>query len=253
MTSEDRTEAQGEQAPDRQRLIANDSPLARLPVELEVRQARLLSGIRLNALATAAAFERLHALLVEHSYGSGSAFRSAPEALGDAWSCIDGFDLLRSLADRLQGEPSPTLQPFAEEFREARNDRHHQNSRLSTVGHDRRPAFGTISWVAMDSPRHGRSFSLWPGARPGELSRNMNPLRHSLGPLPGVQAIELHSFSSTVRLQDGMVAMKTFVRALEARLAEQFSTLEAAEPLTRAGIDAVIGIHFVLESEPDSD
>jgi hypothetical protein len=89
-----------------QMILAADSPLKRLPTQLNPRQAMFLDAIRFTIEMADFAMERLLSSLTQLSSQSPAESRSfsfAVPRLLDSWSIIDSVHRLRGLFDKLPG------------------------------------------------------------------------------------------------------------------------------------------------------
>lgn len=197
--------------------IARDSPLVRLPADLDRRQFKLLNALRLTIESVGISYSRLHAQLAEFSCAP-PATRSIriPSLLTDAWAVVTSFDQVRQLACRYADkQPSPTLSPFQDEFLAVRNDHAHRMERLVTEGYDRNPDFGVLRWLCMETPSKGVGYAVIGGNIAGQVTRELNPLSLGTPRGPGVQCVTLDSFVATARLTEGVRAVLDYTRKLE--------------------------------------
>lgn len=216
-------------------MLRADSPLQRVPAAVEIRQRRLLTGIRVCIQQIDLSYQRLLFDLTALSrHGDQSEHKVA--AMLDAWAVVDGVALLLKLSTEVLGRRAESLRHL-EAVRLLRNDRQHLEERLVRASLTEEPDWGALGWIWCTEPQRGESKLLVLGhARTGLAPEMINPALVASG--PGVTNVRLASFAGNVDLSEAYEAVARFVSNLESQLEPQFEGL----PTTHA--DLVISLHF---------
>ncbi|MDQ2679362.1 MAG: hypothetical protein M3Y51_11510, partial [Actinomycetota bacterium] len=200
-------------------------------------------GLRFNAEAYARSWERVYSGLLAVSASSEPDSGFVSTVVADAWSAVEAFHQVGLFAFALnKGLPSPTLQPFLEEFRLVRNDRQHMDERLESGKFEEHPSLGALRWISLD--QHGTigTHMLLPGRFIGKQADAHNPAAGFDVRAP-IQRVELMGFRATARLSRSTRAMVTYIGRLEELFEGEWEDLE------RTRID----FHLALFGEPVPD
>jgi hypothetical protein len=153
-------------------VLADDSPLRRLPASLHRKQVLFLDGISLSIDMASIAYQQLYALLLEYSQATGEQQRNRVRdamIVMNAWSIVDSVNRLRVLA---MGTPGLKHGPAYESFRRSvedvetlRNAVQHLYGEVETLLQDGRPLWGSLSWLyeASLDAKKGSIFVMIPG------------------------------------------------------------------------------------------
>ena len=144
-------------------VVASESPLRRMPVDMPRRQILYLDALRLSAEMAGAAFDRLHALLAEitadrdarlagdgEHQGSSQAQNAVPAML-DAYSIIDSIHRFRELLQVAPGlKHNAPFELFMRQTKDVRELRHivqHLNREVDRIAREGWAALGTLTWL----------------------------------------------------------------------------------------------------------
>lgn len=226
-------------------IITDDSPLRRLPANLDRKQTLFLDGIRYSVEMADLAHRRLRSTLY-HLAENQAASENLDHldfvaAVQDAWSIVDSLHRLRGLLRQTPGfkQKTPNMQLFmrqtaaVEDLRNAVQHLNHEIDKL--IGLDL-PVWGTLSWFAAidQEARTGFLGCLFAGT----LFKSKDiPLVNPAGKpldLP-VDLITLTAHSHTLDLSKVIKAVARLIEDLEKQLSNQF----AGHPV--AGGDLLLG------------
>ena len=223
-------------------IVREESPLRRLPVNLNPKQAILLNAIRLTAEGIDVAYRRLRDMLG----GLGTAAQLPRGAMAaattDAWAIIDQVWRLRSLVQRLPGYrgKSPSKQIFLRATSRVEGLRHaiqHLDTDVERLLATGLPVLGSVTWLQPgEAPGHFVVGSI----TPGQLGAGATgaSVAAPLEPLVGVTQVELWAAGGRVNLTELRDRVAALVEALESIAIDG-----AGEP---APIDLLLklGAHF---------
>jgi hypothetical protein len=213
-------------------IIGDESPLRRLPGQLDRKQMLYLDGIRYSIEMADLAHLRLQQTLLElanHSDDSAPMHLYFVAAVQDAWSIVDSVHRLRGLLHQAPGikRKSPGLRLFDQrtaEIEPLRNSVQHLNSQINSIVSQNIPVWGILSWFTMTDPNmsSGVCCTLIAGTMfesKGHLV--VNPLGKNLA-LP-VDLITLSASGHTICLSDVMSDVERITRSMEQQLEKQFT------------------------------
>lgn len=232
-------------------LIAKESPLRRLPSQLERRQRIVLDGIRLSVEMAELALGRLCGTLLDidpKKTAGGLPGFAGPFI--DAWSVIDAVNRLRSLVLMIPGtKDHPDVRGFLEAtdtVRELRNDVQHLNARVDGLASQKLPAWGVISWVTLhdDTPVRARSHVLVAGSVATSSHYLENPVGQQIR--SPIDLVKLNAHGRSIDLGRTLSSVAGLVELLERQLKEQFGDLPSSGSDLYAAIDVVPS-----DEEPD--
>ena len=201
--------------------ITLDSPLRRIPVQLETRQVLFLDAIRYCVEMIVGAYNRLaHTLL---------SLRGVPEmppdaypiVFLDAWSLVDVGNRLRLLIESTPGlkrTPHVTVILKAlESLKELRNPIQHLNKVINDLATTSEGVWGWLTWyLVADGP--DPEFEMWWMAA-GSLAPagfgSSPQLSTGVMAAAPIDRIELHAFGVTASLTDIANAVVTFLPHFE--------------------------------------
>jgi hypothetical protein len=239
-------------------LPRRDSPLRRIPPQLEPRQRRFLDGVRLSIEMTSCAHDRL-------VVGLASLLRGAPATeiprgafaavMLDAWAIVDGIHRLRCLLRQMPGmkKATPHYRLFERETGnvvELRNHVQHLDQELSDTKDPTLPAWGELAWVRVPDeshPEHVTLCAIVPGAIFDRETRMVNPIGRQLR--GHVDQIELTAFGLTANLSELFRALQTFAAHLDSGLTKAF----AEHDLSPGGSDVLVQLSMVCCPKPEGD
>jgi len=231
--------------------ISDNSPLRRIPLQLNHRQAYFLDGIRYSIEMAGLALFRLRKTLCDLTRNCGKSFSTHLEfvsAVLDAWSIVDSVDRLRGLLKCDPGikhwEGLSIFDKDTSGIRDLRNSIQHINANIDKMISKKLPVMGVLSWITVLDPtsKSGFSCSLVAGALfKAIVSPVVNPSGKNIA-LP-VDFITLTAGSCSVCLSDVMRSVEWLMINMEEHLRKQFTDLP------RAGADLIACLHF---GEPPS-
>ena len=218
-------------------ILAADSPLKRLPTQLNPRQAMFLDAIRFTIEMADFAMERLLSSLTQLSSQSPAESRSfsfAVPRLLDSWSIIDSVHRLRGLFDKLPGlrkrSQSSEFRSFltiAKQVEALRNAVQHMNGAIGdkSAAPIRSPIWGALTWLTFQEDRTCVSSVLMPGSSHLMGSNTLiNPAGRAPRQTP-IDYVTLTQGDASVDLCGAMLSVAGVSRPLEQSLNEQFASL----------------------------
>lgn len=231
-------------------MIADESPLRRLPAALIPGQVMFFNAIRFSVEVLDAAITslrpELYRLAIEEEEQRAATY---PTVMMLAWSVIDSANRLRVLLESMRrlgwivGGPlfKARLRKL-DEARALRDAVQHLDDHIKRALADdlMSPAWGYIAWAALvagdDGEPTGQAFSciLVPGSVVTTTLPVINPAGRKLRSL--VDPIELESFGARVSLSELEATVQKLVSELEENLGEQF-----------AGYDETTGSDLLLK------
>lgn len=215
-------------------LLADDSPLRALPLNLDRAQMLLLDGISTSIDMTIVAYRQLQAALLEHvkATDQGTSSRAATVvAVMNAWTVVDVVHRLRLLVRRLRGlRHGPAVRVFLNTAQLVEPLRHavqHLDGQIERLLHNGRPIWGSISWAYMESPdaKEFRTLLLMPGTLgPRFKLPIVNPAGREMEVPIGLVTLTAAE-GQDVCLSDIVPAVRLFGIRLERAAAAAFSAL----------------------------
>lgn len=211
-------------------MLQHDSPLRRLPKDLDPKQAFYFDGMRHSAEVAFLAWSRLRetlAVLADDGRRSTPSQGSHAAAFLDAWCVVDAVDRFRVLWRKAPGGPlevgDKTFWELTEDLRKVRNVSDHLIGAEQQILAANTGALGTLHWLTLDrfEPPAGAACVLRPGFLPkvhvdfGDLSEL------TFSPDSRVNAVRLQAGNHTANLSSAMAHLEARVAHLEAALAAQ--------------------------------
>ena len=237
-------------------MISEDSPLRRLPPQLDRKQALFLDGIRHAAELAELAYQRLRTTLTFIAQYEGEARRLRAHysaAYLDAWAFVDTVDRFRSLwilqPHVSMGAPASgerTFQELSEPIRNLRNVSDHLAQRADYVVARQGTALGVLSWFTILStdPLAGVICTIAPGTVLSGARPIVNPAGRAIEYPTG--AIELTAGEHTASLSEIYPEMKRRISALETSLSEGLKRQQIFEA---AGADLLVKLSISFGAE----
>lgn len=224
-------------------IISDDSPLCRLPSELNVEQAAFLDGIRYSAAMIDLSYGRLkvtlHQLASEHPVNGCFA-----AAFQDAWSIIDSVHRLKQLLNKMPGMKRATsnFKLFARRtsnVKELRNRIQHLGDGMRSLAMAGSPVWGTLAWISvveLEPPRLCLC-TLSAGRILAGEHFFPDPMRSTYA-LP-VDHIALEAKPHKLEISDTVRNVEKLIRGLEKNLKKQFDGLptQAADMVVKAIVE----------------
>lgn len=182
-------------------MLADDSPLRRLPVDLDPKQALFFDGIRHATELADLAYERLSVTLTDIAMNSAErrAAKAFTASFLDAWAIVDSIDRLRGLIHLLPGgcpvpraDGQPGFRVQTESVRALRNVSDHLAARADYIVARNSTALGILSWITILDEKHVLSCSILPGT-----------IAHHSAPLPNPYGRELIGPTDFISLAAG--------------------------------------------------
>lgn len=219
-------------------IIGPDSPLRKLPVNLDHKQRLYFDGIRYSIEMADLAYIRLkqtlHDLSTNREKLAGLHYRHFVPAVLDTWSIIDSVHRLRGLIRQTPGfkQKSPGLILFDQKtssVEELRNSVQHLNHTIENLLLESLPVWGIISWVFVtdEQAKSVLCFTLVPGTmfdrKPDVI---VNPLGKSVD-IP-IGLITLTASGHAVCISDIMERVQQLTVKVEEQIKEQFAGLSSA-------------------------
>jgi hypothetical protein len=201
-----------------------ESPLYKLPENLNREQGMFLDGIRYASGIADLAYRRLCNTLNEltQSIEQGDGQRLMVSAISDAWSIIDTVDRLRGLIMKATffNEGSRGRQEFlvaTGPIRKLRNTVQHLDSLIPRLAGEGWPAWGVLSWVLWRGPTTPVCCCLLPGGYMKERPFRMHvpSMGDDLGP---ISHVSLGSRGVEVSLTDAHRIVASALHQLESGL-----------------------------------
>lgn len=210
-------------------LLAADSALRHLPVEISREQALFFDGIRFTAQTAVLSHTRLLASLDDIGRQRLADHSTVDEhlvvgALTDAWTIVDAVHRLRSLLQQMPGwrKNAAGARAFAEHTKDVEGLRHfmqHLNNEVKPLVATGVPLLGFIQWVAkMSESGPSTAFMLVPGTV-GTFEQDV--VVNTLEPLGGsVGQVRLVAGGVTLWLAPLVDRVRDLATSIEAGLGE---------------------------------
>lgn len=233
-------------------LISDDSPLRRLPSEMNQKQKLYLDGIRFSIEIIDLAYLRLKQILYNLSnnikYNSKIDHLIFVSAIHDAWSLIDSVYRLRGLLQRCPGikKKSPEMILFDKNTRDVEPFRHffqHLNTQINELIKLNLPVWGVITWIAVLDPLSNSAYSCAIIAGTifnNQCSQIINPAGKSFG-IP-IDLITLTAGGHSLCLSKIFDEINKLTKSLENELTKHFKELSCA------GADLLLFVEFTSGS-----
>lgn len=233
-------------------LISDDSPLRRLPSELNQKQKFYLDGIRFSIEIIDLAYLRLKQTLYNLSKNIKSNSKVNHlifvSAIHDAWSLIDSVYRLRGLIKLCPGikQKAPGIILFDKNTRDTEPLRHsfqHLNTQINELIKLNLPVWGVITWIAVLDPLINSAYSCAIIAGTifnNQCSQIINPAGKSLG-IP-IDLITLTAGGHSLCLSKIFDEVNKLTKNLENELTKYFKDLPCA------GADLLLFVEFSSES-----
>jgi hypothetical protein len=233
-------------------IINDDSPLRRLPSQLDRKQTLFLDAIRYSIEMADLAHRRLQSTLLEMTLDGDkteSNHLNFVSAVLDAWSVIDAIHRLRGLLNQAPGvkKKAPGLRTFLQKTAEVehlRNSVQHLNNQIETLVNKSLPVWGVLSWFTMRDikSRRGHICTLMAGTMfPSKGHTMVNPVGQKLV-LP-IDLITLSASGTSVSLSEAMRQVERLARGIEEQLQNQIADLP------RPGGDIIICAEIQFREE----
>lgn len=241
-------------------LVANDSPLRKLPLNLSKKQFLVFDGIRYAAQMAAIAYTRLLKTLVEitrkfHDQNTPI----SPDitcALLDAWAIVDAVNRMRDLL--CSGGHGIKLDTFHELFRRntevtdsLRNNIQHIDQEINNLARSSGQLWGYITW-AIPSPAEVQPgwYCIVPGSTyVGDRYVTIPADRQSCKHFPCF--VKLYGYGQVLDFETVMESVAACVRVLEQRIAHgEVRSLEPVSSDRRVGdmvVEAGLEIAYTVE------
>jgi hypothetical protein len=218
-------------------IIDRNSPLLRLPPQLNRRQALFLEGIRYSIQMADLSHFRLRENLFKLAVNcpNNSDHLGFISALQDAWSIVDSVHRLRGLLNHAPGfkQKAPGQKLFilkTAEVEELRNIVQHLNEKIDkTVIPQNVPLMGVLTWLAVINPEQklSKSCALVAGSMYDTQDHKfVNPAGQTIS-LP-VDLITLTASGYSSCLSKIMKYVEALTRELEMQIESQFKDLPSA-------------------------
>lgn len=217
-------------------MLSFDSPLRRLPPQLDVRQLVFCDGVRHAAEIADLAFERLLTTLTHIAIDvapgppSGGQSRHFTSAFLDAWAIVDALDRMRVLfglfpgADVQDGQMRrPGFQDQMQSIRDLRNVADHVAQRVDEVIARRAAALGTLAWFTATSHDTGVSCAIYPGTLRSTTVKVVNACGRHFRTAPS-GLVQLSAGGYEAELDYAIWAASRVVRRLEGTVQETIET-----------------------------
>lgn len=229
-------------------MLADDSPLKSLPVRLDLRQLRLLGGLRFALETAGHTFARLHDRLetwcLANPTPEDPSDLDIPGTMIDAWGFVDAVNRFRDVGSVLYAN-GHQLSTDYDRYRKIRNHIQHLRSRLQAPEHDERPPYGSLAWVFRRSAALVEGYVLVPGTV--HRAKDIPVMRNRLSGTR-LDFIELTAFGTTVSLSDTYSSLLAVVSDLEEELREQI-----ADDEDTLGADLLIRLHLPVGGQQGPD
>lgn len=219
-------------------MLDSNSPLRRLPGNLDDRQALSLRGISFTIDMIETAYERLLITLAEinkDAVSNNNLYSLGVEALLDAWSLIDHVHRLRGLVQQMpRMRRSPALRLFLDHTAQSesfRNVIQHLREEVASIAKRKQAIWGALSWLAMLDPegRLLRSSSIMYGALLN--SGEVYPFPVSGVMQHPIDRIELTHGGQIICLSDIVNEVRTLTLGLEKALEKALDAIPEKGPL----------------------
>lgn len=215
-------------------ILADDSPLNRIPLIPDPVLVQLLDGIRYSIAMADLSYSRLENDLKPVFEPNPQPHRIAVAAFLDAWSFVDAINRLRNLLEKaVRQRAIPQVRVFlgaTETYRHLRNDIQHLETELKKK--ERLPIPGTPpTWGSLaclgptDDPQTAKFAVLVPGTR-SYASSNFGTAGAPY-PVRPVDSITLTAHGKQVSLTETYGALERVTRAIEATLPKDTNPIVA--------------------------
>jgi hypothetical protein len=233
-------------------LISDDSPLRRLPSDLNQKQKFYLDGIRFSIEIIDLTYTRLKETLYNLSnnirYNSKTNHLIYLSAIHDVWSLIDSLYRLRGLLQLCPGikQKSPGMILFYNNIRNVELFRHsiqHLNTQINELIKLNLPVWGIITWTAVLNRTSNSVFSCAIIAGTifhNQCSQIINPAGKEL--VIPIDLITLTAGGHSICLSKVFDEINKLTKTLEAELAKRFKDLPCA------GADLLLFVEFTSAS-----
>lgn len=228
-------------------MLSPDSPLRRLPVNLERRQVMFTDALRLSAEMAAYSYHNLECLLkalvardrTEQVEGA------TVQAIVYAYGIIDAANRFREVLRCFPGlKQNAVFQVFIRgtaSVETLRDVIQHLNNELRDIGEKQSSALGTITWLGPSVEDHSppTAWILQPGSfYPGQITHG--PMMDLEARVPPGEISQIHLVTSGVRvdLPDVIKRIRTMIASIEPSMREHCTGRELM------GSDVVM--HFSL-------
>ncbi|MES2483963.1 MAG: hypothetical protein V4609_18410 [Pseudomonadota bacterium] len=235
-------------------MLAPNSVLRRLPVELDRKQALFFDGIRHAAEIAEFAHARLRRTLTEIALREEQPWSGeglSTSAFLDAWSLVDVIDRFRALwlllphavPDSLPAG-TKTFSEIAQPIRALRNVADHLAQRAEYVLAQEGTALGVLSWCTVLEPDRTKAVicTIVPGTMQRRSVPGMNPAGRAMDLPTGL--IQLTAGEHTACVSEVLAEMQIRVSSLEASLGEALRVQAAG--LGHAGGDLLLKMHVAF-------
>lgn len=224
-------------------MVSKDSPLRRLPDGLELPQLIILDAIRYAADMVGLSYSRLLTALREfrRERPEPNTARPFTAAFTDTWCIVDATNRLRALVALLpvpKDAATMKIKQFlasTEVVRELRNSVQHITKRIDRLVAKSQPAWGSISWISIESPDRPKYFihavaagTLYGGHEVPMTNPTEKRLRGHHVDGVWIMDITFHAHEKEVPLTYVVAEVEGLVRLLESSLAQQFTPAQAA-------------------------
>lgn len=248
-------------------IVGSNSPLRRIPHNLDRKQALFYDAIRFTIEMVDVAYKRL--IHVLFTISKNDSFRqSHPMAVAflDAWSIIDSVHRLRCLLQQLPGikrSDLPERTVFlkrTDEVEDFRNNIQHLNNEMIRLAEKDDPAWGILSWFAITAlydqeekrlpiqVKAGRYCLMISGSVViGKPYKMAFPAEKSFADI--VSLLTLQSGDMSLSFTKCFAAVDDFAHALEREMIKRFKSL----PEARSDLYIIGNIDFQYESPDVSD
>jgi hypothetical protein len=226
-------------------LIGPESPLRRVPANLDLRQMLFIDAIRYSIEMSERAYTHLcDTLLVLPAQEPESQSPFFVAAMQDAWTMVDAGHRLHELLDAMPGvkKKDPETQLIQRKLTTLKDMRHgvqHLRGEIDHLIELREPVWGSITWLLTESEPEFRLFTMVPGTvrsmdRLGAMPPPRGPTRAP------IDEVTLHAFESKADLSDVFYSMSRFTKGLEEVLTKQFAghPTQGADLLVNVGLRA---------------
>ena len=225
-------------------MINDNSPLRRLPANLNPKQTQFCDGLRFTVEMADIAYQQLAAHLIPLSGEQSADIRvSAASPFLFAWSIIDSAHRLRGLVENFPNlakkNQSPEFRNFldkADSVETLRNAAQHMDTNIHTSAEPGGAVWGTLTWVSPKPQGVVYTCLLVSGAMmPGAKYSPIIPAGLEIkGPL---DHITLTAAKVSVNLTEVMEALAKLVGVIENAMTQAFSVFP-----DRAGSDMWIAV-----------
>lgn len=212
-------------------MVSPDSPLRRLPRNLNRRQVMFTDALRLSAEMASYSYQNLERILkalVEDDRTSKIKGGAAIEAIVYAYGVIDASNRFREVLRSFPGlKQNAVFQLFVRKTATVESLRdiiQHLNTELKNIGEKQSAALGTITWLgpSLNEKSPATSWILQPGSfYPDQITHG--PLIDLDASIPPGHVSQIQLVTSGVRvdLSDVIKRLHTMITSLEPSMKEQ--------------------------------